>query len=108
MSPSSAEFGEIVRDCFRQPEKPSCLERLDRFLRPRLLAILVATYRTDPSLAEDAYHSAFIRYIGIFKQGPKPGVNYEGYFVAVAKHCLIDEIRRARRFVPFDQLLEDE
>jgi RNA polymerase sigma factor (sigma-70 family) len=73
-----------------------------------LLAILVATYRRDPSLAEDAYQSAFIRYIRILKQGPRSDVNYEAYFVAVAKHCLIDEIRKIRRFVPIDQLLDEE
>jgi RNA polymerase sigma factor (sigma-70 family) len=108
MSPTSAEFGEILRDCFDKPEDTSRLERLDRFLRPRLLAILVAIYRRDPSPSEDAYHSAFIRYIKILKQGPKTGINYEAYFVAVAKHCLIDEIRKTSRFVPFDRLVDEE
>jgi RNA polymerase sigma factor (sigma-70 family) len=108
MSPTSAEFYDVLQSCFREPEEQSHLERLDRFLRPRLLSILVALYRTDPSLAEDAYQSAFIRYIQIFKQGQKPSIDYEGYFVAIAKNCLIDEIRRLRHFVPIDQLVEEE
>ena len=65
-------------------------------------------YRGDPSLAEDAYQTAFVKYIGIFREGPKPGIKYEPYFIVIAKNCLIDEIRRMKRNIPIDEVFYDE
>jgi len=55
---------------------------------------------------EDGYQSAFIKYIEIFREGKKKGVVYDAYFVAIAKHSVIDELRKQSKQVPLDEILE--
>jgi RNA polymerase sigma factor (sigma-70 family) len=46
-----------------------------------------------------------MRFIVLFREGPR-SINYEAYFVAIAKNCLIDELRKVRGTVPFDDVFE--
>jgi len=102
---SESNLEAVIEECFQNPDDEETLSVFDRALRPHLLAVLVSTYRGDPSLAEDAYQEAFIKYIQIFRTGFKPK-NYEAYFVAIAKHCLVDELRRLRHYIPLDEVFE--
>ena len=79
---------------FSDPQNESHLRRFDDLFRPLVMAILVSRYRKDPAFVEDAYQSAFIKYIEIFSRGKKDGVVYEAYFVAIAKNSLLDEPNR--------------
>ncbi len=106
MTPKREDFDALVLECFRHPEDREVLERFDSDFRPFLLAILVAMYPTDPTLAEDAYQDAFVKFIGIFRGGQKPGIRYPGYFVATAKHLLIDELRQRKGLVSTDELFD--
>src|ERR1051325_5331623 len=101
------EFEALIRDCFRQPEDLETLTRFNAAFRPHLLAALAVIARRDPSLAEDAYQAAFIKFIAIFRDGPQPGINYVPYFIAIAKNSLIDEVRRTRRHVSVDDFFEE-
>lgn len=105
MTGMEPDFGAIIQDCFREPQDLETLTRFDAVFRPHLLAVLVAMCH-DPSLTEDAYHSALIKFIEIFRAGQRPGIDYAAYFVAIAKNCLIDELRSRQRHLPIDELFE--
>jgi len=67
---------------------------------------ILASMHHDPSILEDTYQSAFVKFLQLFRAGPKPGIEYEAYFVAVLKNCLLDELRRGRRTIPIDEVFE--
>jgi RNA polymerase sigma factor (sigma-70 family) len=105
-TPNESDLEAIINRCFSDPSEAP-LTALDVVLRPHLLAVLTAMYPRDPTLAEDAYQSAFIKFIKIFRKGPRSGIFYPAYFVAVAKNCLIDEIRRGGKHVPLDEVFDE-
>ena len=59
----------------------------------------------DPSIAEDALQAAFVKFIDIFNGSGERRILSPGYYVTIAKHCLIDEIRRRKKYVELDELL---
>ena len=91
--------------CFRDPQNEAHLRTFDALFRPRVMAILVSVYRKDPAFAEDAYQSALIKYISIFREGKKGGILYDAYFVAIAKNSLLDELRKSAKHVSLDDIL---
>ena len=104
MIASAADLDSIISSCFEHPDSVSDLTAFDAAFRPYVMAILNSMYRGDPGLIEDSYQSAFIKFIQIFRAGSKANTNYIRYFIAVAKNCLIDEVRRMRRYVPIDEI----
>lgn len=108
MSGASVDLQALIMACFRSPEDAHELERLDSELRPNLLAILASLGSNGVDLIEDAYQSAFVKYIRLFRKGPRPGINYEAYFVAIAKNCLFDLLNERRRLVTIDEVLESD
>lgn len=96
-----------IEECFERPIDQAALSDFDAKFRPVALAILLSMYSEEPTLAEDAYQTAFVKFLEIFRRGRRAEINYEAYFVAVAKHCLIDELRGRSRHVAIDELLED-
>ena len=106
--PSPPGLVALIQACFLDPDDRAAQDQLYSAFRPFVLAVLISVFPGDPSLVEDAYHSAFARFLELLRQGAKPGINYEAYFVTMAKHCLLDELRRRNRLVPFDTLLEEE
>ena len=105
MSDNTAAVRRAIELCFSDPQNESHLRRFDDLFRPLVMAILVSLYRKDPVFVEDAYQSAFIKYIEIFSSGKKDGVVYDAYFVAIAKNSLLDELRRNAKEVPLDEIL---
>lgn len=105
MSDNTAAVRRAIELCFSAPQNESHLRRFDELFRPLVMAILVSLYRKDPAFVEDAYQSAFIKYIEIFSNGKKNGVVYDAYFVAIAKNSLLDELRRNAKEVPLDEIL---
>jgi len=103
-----ANLSELIDACFESPRDQKALTRLNAELRPYLLAVLASVNRCGRDQIEDAYQSAFIQFILIFRAGRRRGVNYEAYFVAVAKNCLFDLVRKERRLVAIDEVLESE
>lgn len=105
VSDDTAAVRNAIEMCFSDPQNESHLRRFDELFRPRVMAILVSLYRKDPAFVEDAYQSAFIKYIEIFGKGKKPGVVYDAYFVAIAKNSLLDELRRNAKEVSLEEIL---
>jgi DNA-directed RNA polymerase specialized sigma24 family protein len=99
---TDTDFEALIRDCFRHPGDVERLARFNGAFRPYLLAVLASLSGRDPSLAEDACQAALLKFIGIFRDGPRPGINYKAYFLAIAKHSLIDEARHRQRHVPME------
>jgi RNA polymerase sigma factor (sigma-70 family) len=106
---SQENLTRLIQDCFRNPRDVSTLTRFDEFFRPFLMVILVSIAPVGSRLAEDAYQAAFVKFIEIFQAGRRPHTNtaYVSYFVTIAKNCLLDELRRTRRTVPFDDLIDE-
>jgi RNA polymerase sigma factor (sigma-70 family) len=102
------EWGALIEDCFKHPEDQSTLTRFFQSILPYLRGALAATYSHDPSIVQDALQSAFVKYMKIFRKGHKSGRLRLGYFIVVAKNCLIDELRRRKGQVPIDELAESE
>lgn len=92
-----------IRACFESPDDLGVLTTFDQAFRPLMMAILASL---DKDEAEDAYQSAFVKYIQIFRSGQVPS-NPEAYFVAIAKNCLIDAKRKAKRVLLIDRDLND-
>ena len=107
MTRTHTDFEAMIRDCFQSPEDVDALTRFEAAFRPYLMAVL-RKYYPDPCLAEDVYQSAFIKFIDLFRSGQRPRTHYEAYFVTIAKHCLVDELRRQRRSVPISKVCEEE
>lgn len=106
MTENEPDLDAIVRDCARNPDDVEAFQRLDAAFRPLLLVLLASLYQTDPSLAEDAYQSAFVKFIEALRAGRQP--TYAAYFISIAKNCLIDEIRHQQRQVPLLEVFEEE
>lgn len=102
------ELDRLIRVCFENPTDEDTLTSFYDGFRPYVLAILISLGREGASLSEDAYQSAFLKYMSIFVAGKDRRIDYVPYFVAIAKHGLIDEQRRQRRHVPIDDLLEGD
>lgn len=71
MSDNTAAVRRAIELCFSDPQNESHLRGFDDLFRPLVMAILVSLYRKDPAFVEDAYQSAFIKYIEIFGNGKK-------------------------------------
>ena len=99
------EISAAIERCFGDQSEEN-LRDLDGVLRRRIYAIL-ASVRRSPEFVEDAYQSAFIKYLGILRDGKKTGINYEAYFVVVAKNCLLDELRKEGKRIPLDDIEEE-
>jgi len=97
----------LIRDCFRHPKDETTLGRFFEALLPYLTAALLATYTGDREIVRDALQSAFLKYINFFRKAENRDLAI-GYFVVVAKNCLIDELRRRKGEVPIDEVAENE
>lgn len=104
---SGAGLGAAIQDCFDHPHSEEAFVRFDGIFRPLALAILLSVYSNEPSLAEDAYQTAFVKFLEIFRAGDKGGKNWEAYFIAIAKNCLVDELRKRSRTVSIGELLKE-
>jgi hypothetical protein len=89
----------LIRDCFRHPKDEAVLGRFFEALLHYLTAALLATYTGDREIVRDALQSAFLKYINIFRKAENRDLAI-GYFVVVAKNCLIDELRRHKGEIP--------
>lgn len=98
----------LIRDCLEHPRDEPTLTRFFQALLPYLSAALLATYSRDHETVQDALQSAFLKYIDIFRKGGKSSPPTLGYFVVVAKNCLIDELRRRKGQIPIDEVAESE
>ena len=108
MSPLDPELDDLLAACFTGPADVDTLTRFYDAFRPLVMAILISLTARGTRLNEDAYQTAFIKFMVIFREGRDHRIDYVPYFVAIAKHCLIDELRRRRGQVPLDELLEED
>jgi RNA polymerase sigma-70 factor (ECF subfamily) len=90
-----------------RPKDESTLGRFFEALLPYLTAALLATYTGDREIVRDALQSAFLKYINIFRKAETRDLAI-GYFVVVAKNCLIDELRHRKGEIPIDEVAETE
>src|ERR1035437_5787288 len=103
---TTEEFKTLVEPCFALgQEQDRAIETFCNKLRPYLWIILSRLNPCDPSVAEDALQSAFVKFIQLFHARTHVTTISPGYFVTIAKHCLIDEVRRRKKYVELDELL---
>jgi RNA polymerase sigma factor (sigma-70 family) len=100
------QIEEMIAACFERPHDEGVIATFYTAFRPLVLLRLRALCRRDPSLCEDAYQTAFIRYIALFKEGRSKGRNYANYFLVIAQNWLIDQLRRESRLVNSEELFE--
>ena len=105
---SNEELQDLIELCYEYPNSSHHLVNFDQAFQLHIIAILVSMVR-DRSLAEDAYRSALVKFIRLFREGQRPVSKraYVSYFVSIAKNCLVDELRQRQRTVPLDDLLAE-
>jgi RNA polymerase sigma factor (sigma-70 family) len=101
------EWDTLVQECYQHPDDPETTGALFKHLRPLLLATLVGVYPGDVAVAEDAAHNAILKLLAMFKKGP-PRKLTEGFFVVTARNSLLDELRRRKGQIAFDELVREE
>ena len=82
------------------------LVELDKTLGREIRTYLSARADSDPSLVQDAYQDALVRFLELFQNPPDHPVE-PGYLVAIAKNCLIDHIRKNHAEHPLGELLSE-
>lgn len=107
MKTAESHWDGLIRDCFLHPRDERPLTRFFDEFSPYLRAILVSTFSRDLSIVEDALQSAFVKFLIIFRSEQKVPLHI-GYFVVIAKNCLIDELRRRKGYVSLDEVAETE
>ena len=108
MHESEPNWDALIRNCFSHPGDEATLGHFFGALLPYLSAALLATYSRDRETVQDALQSAFIKYMSIFKKGQEGRELSIGYFVVIARNCLIDELRRRKGQVPIDEIAESD
>jgi RNA polymerase sigma factor (sigma-70 family) len=100
-------FKGLIERCFGGPDQDQAIEDLCTAIRPYLLVMLISLSPTNPAVAEDALQNAFVKMIQLFKGTKRPvPIITEGYLATIAKHCLLDELRRQEHHVNIDDLME--
>lgn len=95
-----------IEDCFCQKGDPASLERFHSAFVGLIKAMLTTISNGDRELVEDVYQETFAKCIVMFRKGKATGREYRpAYFVAMAKNCLIDTLRKKKRIVSYDSLL---
>ena len=103
---TAEDFKVLIEPCFVQgPTRDRAVETFCIKLRPYFWVLLSRLSPADPSIAEDALQAAFVKFIDIFNGSGERRILSPGYYVTIAKHCLIDEIRRRKKYVELDELL---
>ncbi len=101
----SRNYQEVIDRLFRNPHDEEAFVELDRTFGAELRIYLCARSNSDPSHAEDAYATARVKFLELFRSDHAPVT--VGYLWAMAKNCLIDEHRKGRREHPIDSLLPE-
>jgi len=107
LSQNEPDWACLIRDCFNHPNDEAILTRFFHESLPYIRAALLAVYSRDVSVVEDALQDACLKYLAIFKKKPEGDFSI-GYFIVVARHCLIDELRRRKGHLPLDDMTEAE
>jgi RNA polymerase sigma factor (sigma-70 family) len=76
--------------------------------RPFLFATLISSFPDEVGIVDDALQDAYLKMFVMLRGGPKSHVRSINYLVIIAKNCLVDELRRRRGRVNFDELTQDE
>jgi RNA polymerase sigma factor (sigma-70 family) len=105
---SSSELEGMLRGCFEKPDDPLTVSSFCGAFRPYLLALLSSLYPNDASIIEDALQAAFVKFLSLFRARSNHGQKNLGYFVVIARHCLIDEVRKKRGRIAFDDFADME
>jgi RNA polymerase sigma factor (sigma-70 family) len=98
---------EAIRRCFEFPDDQDVLTEFDRLFRPVVMIALSRIARRSATMIEDAYQSAFIKYIRLFREKQHSAHNYTNYFLAIAKNTLIDALRADHRATNLEGLWEE-
>lgn len=98
----------MLHGCFSNPDDIFQVSSFCGAFRPYLLALLCSMYPQDASIIEDALQGAFVKFLSLFHSRCDHGEKSLGYFVVIARHCLIDEVRKKRGRIAFDELAESE
>jgi RNA polymerase sigma factor (sigma-70 family) len=100
-------WGTLIHDCFEHPQSKATLARFFEAIIPYLRAALTSYHYGDPTLVEDAIQSAFVKFMKMFRESPRRPLRI-GYFVVIARNCLIDELRGRKGHLSIDDLAESE
>ena len=105
---SSSELEGMLRSCFEAPDDALTVSSFCGAFRPYLLALLSSLYPNDSSIIEDALQAAFVKFLSLFRARSNREGKTLGYFVVIARHCLIDEVRRKRGRIAFDDFVDTQ
>jgi RNA polymerase sigma factor (sigma-70 family) len=105
LNETEPNWAELIADCFHRPHADAPLHRFLAAVLPYARAALTSR-QVDLALVDDALQSAVLKYFHIFQHTPPRPLNI-GYFIVVAKNCLVDELRKRKGQVPLDELAEE-
>lgn len=103
----ASQIEEAIRRCFEYPDDEGVLTEFDRLFRPFVLLALSRIARHHASAIEDAYQTAFIKYIEIFREKRRPKRSYANYLLVVAKNALLDQLRSKERMAALEGLWDE-
>ena len=105
MRESEPDWPALIAACYAHPHSDDHVGRFFEALTPYLRAALASRATSDPTLIDDALQATFLKSLKLFAQTPSTPVGV-GYFVVVARNCLIDELRRRRGHLRIDEIAE--
>jgi RNA polymerase sigma-70 factor, ECF subfamily len=98
----------VIEGCFRSHGDNASLEHFHAAFVGLIKAMLTTIANGDRDLVEDIYQETFAKCIEMFRKGKTTGREYRpAYFVAMAKNCLIDSLRKKKRMESYDSLLAE-
>ncbi len=107
MTENEPDWGVLIRDCFNRPNDDAVLTTFFNASLPYIRASLLALYSREVGIVEDALQTACLKFLTIFRN--KAHSNFSlGYFIVIARNCLIDELRRRKGHLPIDDVAEAE
>jgi RNA polymerase sigma factor (sigma-70 family) len=100
-------WSALINACLKHPTDAAVLTQFFETILPYLRAALLSMFSRDVALVEDALQNACLKYLAIFKEKRNRPLTM-GYFVVIARHSLIDELRRRKGHVPLDEIAEND
>lgn len=98
-------WSALIDACRKHPRDEAVLTPFFETILPYLRAALLSVFSRDVGLVEDALQNACLKYLEIFTEKRDRPLSV-GYFFVIARHSLIDELRRRKGHLPIDEVAE--
>jgi RNA polymerase sigma factor (sigma-70 family) len=102
---TNEEFTNLATPCYEEgPEQDRAIAFFCAKLRPYLWVVLSRLNPGDHAIAEDAIQSTFVKIIEMFRGQRHSAKLSPAYCITIAKHCLVDEVRRRKKYSSLDEI----